>query len=370
MNKKIKFYLIIAGLACFALVFTVLFKTGLTTQIQATKVTPGMAVDAVSAIINVRSDYALTLSSEETGRVMKSTLELGANIQTGDQILKIDPTDLEIEAKILRADIANLEARLALNAARSTEFAKREEDLNNYERLYKSGDYPELEIIRRRREFKVFKESQELESLNEKQQLNDLNSQLERLNRRLSKTTVYAPNNGVITEIFAYPGELLNAGSPIATVFSEALVVEAKINEEDFAGIQPGLDATVRLLTYGNQLYPAKVIRVLPTADKENQQYTAFLEVDIEAGKLIPGLSGESSIIRQRIPNALIIPRRALIGDFVFKIVGDTAVLTKVETGVRGLNNVEIRNGLVAGDLIATDGINSLKDGDRVRLAK
>lgn len=344
-----------------------LIKSGLTTSVQVSPVKKGTAIDAVPAIVNVRSEYAMTLSSEEAGRVAKSSLELGKQVSEGDLILTIDSTDLEIDARILKADIANLEAQLALNTEKETERTKRKEDLENYERLYRTGNYPELEMVRRRRELAVFEESQELLKLNETQQLNTLKGELEKIERRLAKTKIYAPTDGIVTEIYAYPGELVSAGSSLANLFSKSIVVEAKINEEDFAGIKPGMDATVRLLTYGNQLYDAKVYRVLPTADKENQQYTVFLELDILPEMLIPGLSGEASIIRQKIPDALIIPRRALMGDFVFVAENGQAIFKPVEIGVRGLNMVEIIEGLEVGQQVVTDGMAGLKDGTAIQ---
>lgn len=344
-------------------------KKNLTNEVQATEVTRGTAIDAVPAIINVRSDYAMTLSSEEGGRVAQSDLTLGNRVSAGDLILTIDPTDLEIDARILRADIENLEARLALKSAEEADLRKRLEDLENYRRQFKSGNYPKLEMERREREFRVFQESQKLKELSDAQALQTMKSALSKLERRIEKTQIYAPVDGIVTEIFAYPGELVSAGASLATLFSKATVVEAKVNEENFAGISEGLEATVRLLTYGSQLYTAKVSRVLPTADKENQQYTVFLDVEIEDEKLLPGLSGEASIVRRKIPNSLIIPRRSLMGDYVFKAENGKAVFTPVKVGVRGLNNVEIRDGISERDFILTDGIGSLKDGDSIRIA-
>lgn len=341
-------------------------RTGLTTRVETAVVQRDTAIDAVPAIINVRADFTMTLSSEEAGRIQDSTLQLGKRIRAGERILTIDPTDLQIDARILRADIQNLEDRLALDTAKKTELRNREEDLANYERLFRQGNYPELEITRRRRELEVFKESQELIRLNEEQALNSLKAQLEKLERRIEKTEIYAPTDGIVTNIRAYPGELVSAGATLATLLSEAIVVEAKINEEDFAGIQTGLDATVRLLTYGNKLFDAKVSRVMPTADKENQQYTVFLELEIEPTRLLPGLSGEASIVRRKIPDALVIPRRALLGDFVFRVKGGIAVFTPVEVGVRGLDHVEILSGLEEGDVVITDGMARLKDGARI----
>lgn len=365
MQKKTIIYTAVTVGA--VLILGSLIKTGLSSAVKVTPVIKDTAIDAVPAIINVRSDYTFTLSSEEKGRVIESQLKLGTTIKEGDLVLQIDPTDLEIDANILRADIANLQARLALDSADEAALRKQEEDLKNFERLYAAGSYPELEMQRRRRDFQVFKESQQTDDLNEIQQLNNLQSRLTLVERRLEKTKVFAPTDGIVTQIYAYPGELVNSGSPLAEVFSKAVVVEAKVNEEDFAGIKADLDTTVRLLTYGKRLFEGKIDRVLPTADKETQQYTVLLQLDIDPKLLLPGLSGEASIIRRKIPNALIIPRRSLIGDFVFKVVDGKAVFTAVEVGVRGLNNVEITEGLTEGDLIVTDGMDRLKDGDAVR---
>lgn len=363
-NKKNILFILAAIIGLYAA--WTLVQLGLTSKVSTSIVIRDTAIDAVPAIINVRSDYEMTLSSEESGRVQSSKLQLGKIIKAGELILTIDPTDLNIDADILRYEIENLEQQLALNTDQEIELKKQEEDLANFERQYESGNYPELEIIRRRREFKVFQENLKLRELSEAKKLTDYKNRLEKIERRLEKTKIYAPTDGIVTEIYAYPGELINSGSSLAIILSEAIVVEAKVNEEDFAGIKPGLDATVRLLTYGNKLYDAKISRVLPTADKENQQYTVFLEVEIAQSQLLPGLSGEASIIRRKIPDALIIPRRALVGDFVFKVEDGKAVFTPIKIGVRGLNNVEIREGLEENDTVITDGMSSLKDGDSV----
>jgi hypothetical protein len=53
-----------------------MLQRGLVPSVQATIVERSTAIDAVPAIVNVRSDYAMTLSSEESGRVAYSSLDL------------------------------------------------------------------------------------------------------------------------------------------------------------------------------------------------------------------------------------------------------------------------------------------------------
>ena len=343
-------------------------KWGFYSQVETTKVLTDTAIDAVPAIINVRSDYTFTLSSEEEGRVKSSVLALGAKIQANQEVLKIDPDDIILDIKILKAEIKNLKEKLSLDAQDSANLSKKEEDLKNYERLYAAGSYPELEMQRRRRDFSVFKESQVLKNLEEAQQLDAMEGDLERLERRLEKTVIYTPSDGIVTKIYAYPGELVDRGFSLAEVSSKAIVIEAKVNEENFSGITTGQTVNVRLLTYGNQLFAGTISQVLPTADKAKQQYTVLIELDIDPKLLIPGLSGEASIIRRKVANALVIPSRALMGDYVFKVISNEAILTPVKIGVRGLNHVEVKEGLNEGDVIITDDMESLKDGDLIRI--
>ena len=166
MFKKKTFILLIL-LVLVALLMGRWFQTGFRSQVDSAVVKIDTAIDAVPAIINVRSDYTFTLSSEEGGRVASSELVLGASIQAQETVLQIDPQDLELDIRILKAEIKNLESRLQLKAQDAANLSKKEEDLANYERLFKAGSYPELEIQRRRRDFAVFKEALALKELNE-----------------------------------------------------------------------------------------------------------------------------------------------------------------------------------------------------------
>ena len=366
MRSSKLFYLLLILTGILIVLFSA--RRSLSHLVEAETVTRTNALDAVPAIVQVRSDYTFTLSSEEGGRVARSSLKLGALIDKGALVLEIDPSDLLITASILQSDISNLTARMGLKSALQSALQKQQEDLKNYERLYAAGNYPELEIKRKRRAYKVFEEGQELDRLVKGQTLQGLQNKLQLIDRRIEKTRVYAPTSGIVTTIYAYPGELINAGHPLAEVFSQAVVVEAKVNEENFSGITTGQAVNVRLLTYGDQLFSGEITQVLPTADEAKQQYTVLIKLDIDPKLLIPGLSGEASIIRRKVANALVIPSRALLGDYVFKVISNKAILTPVKIGVRGLNHVEIKDGLNDGDVIITDDMESLKDGDLIRI--
>src|SRR5208283_2885420 len=102
---------------------------------------------------------------------------------------------------------------------------------------------------------------------------------------------------GVVSEVFAHPGDLISPGSPIVALITTKRLVEAKISEEDFANIKPGQPASVHFLPYGAWVYNGTVKKILPTADPETQRHLVDLNImDIEPEKLIPGITGEVTI--------------------------------------------------------------------------
>jgi len=69
---------------------------------------------------------------------------------------------------------------------------------------------------------------------------------------------------------------------------------------------------------------------------------------------------------------ALTVPAEAVLGEggdyFVFKLDGTTVVRTRVTTGVRTNQRVEITDGLKANESVAVAGARFLADGDKVRI--
>ena len=71
----------------------------------------------------------------------------------------------------------------------------------------------------------------------------------------------------------------------------------------------------MRFLSFGQEQYKGRVSKILPSADSATQRYTVFLDVFVPPDRaLVPGLTGEVSIIITQHTNAIIIPRRALVG--------------------------------------------------------
>ena len=169
--------------------------------------------------------------------------------------------------------------------------------------------------------------------------------------------------------MFAHPGDLINVGSPIVTLITTSRLVEAKISEEDFANIQVGQKATVIFLPYGEFEYNGIVQKILPTADPETQRHMVDLNItDIQPEKLIPGITGEVTVVVGTHHANAIIPRRALFNESVYVVTDGTVELRHVKTGFLWLRGAEITDGLKPGEQVIVEDLESFRAGDRVRV--
>jgi RND family efflux transporter MFP subunit len=334
-------------------------------------VTRGTAIDAIPGTIEVSAEVTMDLRSEVGGRVVESNLKEGLQVKAGDLLVQLDTEGLELERENILVRIRAIEERLKIGNPKLRTLKNMEEDYEVFERQAAEGTYSRNDLERRKRELDTLKDEITTQKIADEEQLEAEKIQLRTMDRRIRQARVVAPIDGVITDVFAYTGDLIGPSVPLARIISLDRRIEARISEENFSGIQPGQPALVRLLSYQRQTFPGEVLQVLDAADPLTQKYTLFLTVDIDQDLLIPGLTGEVSITRGRRVDSLLIPRRALRGNLVF-VVGDDNVVEvrNVEPGYVSLNHAEILNGLNEGERVIVDGHERFRDGDRVRAAE
>ena len=356
--------------ALIAVVVLVALVLGLRTFLkpvaQVVTVVPGIAVKSVPGSVTVEAEYQMDLKSEISGRLVKSDLDPGKSVTAGTVLAQIDTGDLKLDIEKTETDYEAAKQRIAVGSAIKLDLESAKENLENFERLTKAGNYPVGELEKQRRLVKQIEQKLELEGVANKQEIANFENALKVKRRQLEKMTLTAPFDGVVSAVFARPGDLINSNAPIATLITTSRAVEAKISQEDFADIRLDQKARVRFLGRENDVYDATVVKILPTAEAETQRYLIHLDVKCPADVLVPGLTGEVNIIvGQRAAKALI-PRRALFGNNVYVVQDGRVQLRKVEVGYISLNIAEVTKGLEAGDQVIVEELDKFRDGDRV----
>jgi RND family efflux transporter MFP subunit len=358
--------LVIAVVA--AIVFAVMRTLRPVARVET--VVSGTAVDAKPGSVTVKEEYSMQMKAAIGGRVLNKDfhLETGLKVKEGDLLVHLDTGDVDIEIQQAENELESSKAKVAVGSVNKYALETAESDFTNTERLYKMGQLSKSEYEKARRAVDTIKQQQQMEAVLNEENLNLDKTTLAAKMREKEKMTITAPFEGEVSEVFAHPGDLIDPGAPIVSLITTSRVIEAKISEEDFANIKVGQKALVIFLPYGEWEYHATVKKILPTADPETQRHLVDLDVtDIAPEKLIPGITGEVSIVVGSHEAKAIIPRRALLNESVFVVKDGRVELRRVKPGYEWLTGVEIVEGLEPGEQVIVEDLETFRDGDSVK---
>jgi HlyD family secretion protein len=222
-----------------------------------------------------------------------------------------------------------------------------------------------------------------------RQQKAAADAQLEQAKNNAQRGAMKSPVSGVVLERHARDERYLAAGTVLLEIGAlEELEVEAEILSQDVVDVREGNEVELYGPAIGpasaagsvRQIYPAGFTKV-SSLGVEQQRVRVIIGIaaeDLERLRRQQAI-GVGYRVRARIftaqkAQALVIPRGALFrgaaNDWqVFVVRGGRARLEKVQVGLMNDEQVEITQGLSAGDEVVLAPETSLTDGARVRKA-
>jgi HlyD family secretion protein len=179
--------------------------------------------------------------------------------------------------------------------------------------------------------------------------------------------TVTAPDSGVVTSRTVSVGQIAQAGAEMLRMLRQNRVEwRAEVPEAQLSRIKVGQTATV--MAVDGTVLAGRVRAVAPTVQTTNR--TGLVYVDILGEGARPGMFARGQIEVGKGP-ALLLPVASVVMQdgysYVFVLKGKNSVERRrvQQVGVRG-DDMEISDGVAAGDVIAVKGAGFLKDGDTV----
>ena len=143
-----------------------------------------------------------------------------------------------------------------------------------------------------------------------------------------------------------------------------------ELTEEDYFGVRDDMPVTLRLASYPARTFEGKVKRLEDVANAKNKTRNVVVYVDAPDSLMVPGLTGEGYLVKSERSDAVLIPRRARIGNLVYVIAGGKVEVRRVQPGFLGLKKAEIIEGIEPGDLVVLEDQNLLKPGERVKAVR
>lgn len=302
------------------------------TQVTVVPVTRGPAVEAVYATGVVEPVNWAKVAPTIVGRIAEVFKRDGAKVKTGDVLMRLD----DREAK---ANLAQLEARLKFTR----------EELDRYQALVQRKIASQQAYERAR--------SDHIQAL----------AAVAAARQRLNDYALTAPLDGIVLRHDGEVGETVSAGQVLYWVGREhPLRIVADVDEEDIPQVRLGQEALLTADAFGERVFTGKVAEITPKGDPVNKNYRVRIAIP-DTTPLRIGMTTEVNIVVARRERALLIPFSALRKGMVFVVQDGRARRKTVVAGILGDTKVEIRGGLLEGELVVVDPPESLKDGDRVR---
>jgi multidrug efflux pump subunit AcrA (membrane-fusion protein) len=191
-------------------------------------------------------------------------------------------------------------------------------------------------------------------------QYDDLNKQLKFASQQSKKNlaisqkqerdfTVRSEISGRVYTILKKRGEMINSQTPLAVVGdANGFMMELQVDEYDIVKVQIGQTVVVRLDSYRNQTFEAKISRIDPIMNERSKTFLVEAIFTKQPPVLYPNLTVEANIVISENPKALTIPRVYLINDSIVKREDGTETVVKV--GLKDYQKAEILSGLTTDD--------------------
>jgi HlyD family secretion protein len=195
---------------------------------------------------------------------------------------------------------------------------------------------------------------------------------------RLEKATLTAPVAGTVTFVGVQPGEIANANQPVI-VLSDLATLEVKVNldETDVVEVSVGQEARVKVDAFPGVEMMGEVTYIAPVAGEQSGVvlYPVIVQLtlpDPSASAQIlsvrAGMTADVSIVTASREHALIVPLRAVKTEgeraYVDRLVGDQLQRVQVSLGLMTDAEIEVTDGLSAGDTVAVVASAAQNDSD------
>ena len=288
----------------------------------------------------VKENEEINLAFRVAGPIKTIHVKEGDYVKKGQLIAEMDTRDYEIQKSAIEAQANQIESEY-----------KRIEELNSRNSVA-DNDYEKA---------KAGKEMIEAKLKNANDQLND--------------TRLYAPFSGYITKVNFKEGELVNHGTPIASLIDVSIL---KVDIDVPASILLMKDKITKIEcsqeNINDKTFPLTLVANNAKADN-NGLYKFYLQYKpISESELMPGMNVSVSVsYKARENDILSIPLNAVFeedGKSYVWIVNDTVVNKQLVETCNVVRNGEIgiTSGLNENQEIVVGGLNLLKENETVKV--
>ena len=292
------------------------------------------------ATTTLSAERSLDVLARASGEVVEVLVEEGDAVREGQLLAQLDPSDARLALAEAQAHYDNIQREYA----RTVELAKH-------------GGVTDQELD------------------NQRYQIELRTIALDRSRQQLADTEVRSPITGIVGERSVNRGATISANTRLFHVLDlDPLLAVIHIPAAGRQSLRAGQG--VQIQAAGGVQASGVIDRISPVVEAESGTVKVTVELDgagTDAGALVPGSFVTVLVPTETRPNAVVVPKRAILLErdqsIVYRVQDGVAVRTPVTVGLSAQDLAEITSGLSVGDAVVTVGHESLRDGAPVRAA-
>jgi RND family efflux transporter MFP subunit len=307
-----------------------------------------------------------------SGRVERLHVDISDTVTRGQIVAELDSDEYVQAVAQAEADLAVARANL-VEAGSALEIAARE--LERVRTLRKRGvasdsqfDGVRADQLSKQARFEVAKA-----------QVTREEASLETAKIRLGYTKVTADWGGpddqrVVAECYVEEGDTVSEKAPLLSIVElDPLTGVIFVPEKDYARLEPGQPASLATDAFPAERFEGRIDRIAPVFQEATRQARIELRIGNPKHRLKPGMFIRATVELERVPDATIVPERALTerddrtGVFVVRDDGITVRWQEVEVGIRQGDRVEVTGADLSGRVV-TLGQQLIDDGSAITI--
>ncbi|MBZ5557796.1 MAG: efflux RND transporter periplasmic adaptor subunit [Acidobacteriia bacterium] len=332
----------------------------------------------------------VTISSEAEGRVSKLLSDLGDRVKAGQALLELDNEKPQYTFDQQKAALESTLARYgATDTAhlppieRTPDVVKAQAELVQAKQAYDRADelhkrqlvpkqtLDDADAMLRSKQASYDSSLQNAKNLRATIDASDAAMKLAA--RQLRDTAIRAPFDGIVQKRLVNLGEYVKVQTPVmAVVRVDPLKVTAEIPEKMAPWIQSGQPVELHVDAYPDRAFTGRVSRISPSVNTATRAFAFEALVPNAEAVLKPGTFARVRIVSSKVDQVLTVSYSALQYRYgvnrVFVLTGDHLSAKELRVGERLGDRIEIVSGVKAGDVVATNDVDRLNDGMKVKV--
>lgn len=391
LGRTLAFVGVVLALAAGALVWTRSHSTVVVETVVATPISGGGGsaggggATSVTANGYVVARTRAAVSAKIPGRIASLTVDGGSRVRRGEVIARLDNADYAAAVAEARANLASARAQLTEAASDRDQSAREARRVTEIH-----GEHPEL-LSTQDAEAAGSRADQSAARVGSAQaRVEAAAAALRFAEATLDNTYIRAPFTGTVLRKEAEVGEVvapsvgggLTRGAVVTMADLASLEVEVDVNEAYIARVRHGQGARITLDAYPDTSFKGEVRQVVPTADRQRATVQVKVSIVDRDPRILPEMGARVDFIASDSAPAGTAaapagPPRFRLPATAVRETGGRSVVWLVREGRLQAREVvagpvsgefrEVTRGLSGGERVMTGGVESPKEGMRVK---